>query len=257
MTLLDELLAPDALTTVFQPILRIAADGARSVHGYEALTRGPRGTHASRADVLFEYVRQKRSESVVDRACTLSALRSARALPGTPSLSLNVHAATLGQDDGFVPLLLRTADQCGIAAERLVVEVVEQSSRWNSAGFARAVRGLRDAGARMALDDVGFGHSNLHMVLEVRPEFLKLDRYFVTGAAGDRARWAVLATMQRLAVELGAEVVAEGVETGDDLEAVCAAGIALAQGYLFSPPVAAAALVEVHSSRPSAVSLSA
>lgn len=257
MTLLDELLAPDALTTVFQPILRIGADGVWSLHGYEALTRGPRGTHASRADVLFEYVRQKRSESVVDRACALSALRAARALPGSATLSLNVHAATLGQDDGFVPLLKQTADANGIAAERLIVEVVEQSSRWNSAGFTRAIAGLRESGMRVALDDVGFGHSNLHMVLEVRPEFLKLDRYFVTGVAADRARWAVLATMQRLAMELNAQVVAEGVETSDDLDAVRSAGIALAQGYLFSPPVAASQLPDVNPARPQAVSLSA
>lgn len=257
MTLLDELLTPGALTTVFQPILRIGADGTRTVHGYEALTRGPRDTHASRADVLFEYVRQKRSEAVVDRACALSALRSARALPGAPSLSLNVHAATLGQDDGFVAFLLDTAAGCGIGGGRLVIEVVEQSSRWNSAGFARALGALRAEGVRIALDDVGFGHSNLHMVLEVRPQFLKLDRYFVTGASADRARWAVLATMQRLATELDAQVVAEGVETTDDLAGVLAAGIHLAQGFLFSPPVSAQQLHDQTSPRPSAVSLSA
>ena len=257
MTLLDELLAPGALATVFQPILRIGSDGTRVVHGYEALTRGPRGTHASRADVLFEYVRQKRSEAVIDRACTVSALRAARALPGAPSLSLNVHAATLGQDEGFVDLLLATAAECRLAADRLVIEVVEQSSRWNSAGFARAIGALRAAGVRIALDDVGFGHSNLHMVLEVRPEFLKLDRYFVTGAAADRARWAVLATMQRLAMELDAQVVAEGVETPEDLEGVRSAGIALAQGFLFSPPASADVLHDLTLARPPAVSLSA
>lgn len=257
MTLLDKLLTPDALSTVFQPILRIGPDGARILHGYEALTRGPHGTHASRADVLFEYVRQKRSEAVIDRACVVAALQAARALPGAPSLALNVHAATLGQDDGFVPLLLDTAAACGICPDRLVIEVVEQSSRWNSAGFARAIAAFRAAGLRIALDDVGFGHSNLHMVLEVRPEILKLDRYFVTGSAADPARWAVLATIQRLAVELGAEVVAEGVETTADLDAVTSAGIALAQGYLFSPPLAPAALQGLNSSRPSAASLSA
>jgi len=250
VSLLDELLVPDALTTVFQPIIALGPDGGRTIHGYEALTRGPRGTHASRADVLFEYVRRKRAEAVVDRICALSALRAARGLPGTPSLSLNVHAATLGQDEGFCHLLVDTAAACGIAADRLVIEVVEQSSHWNSAGLARALNAFRHAGARIALDDVGFGHSNLQMVIELRPEYIKLDRYFVAGAAKDPARRAVFTAIQILADAIDARVVAEGVETTDDLAAIEGAGIALAQGYLFSPPIALAALHEPQLARP-------
>jgi EAL domain-containing protein (putative c-di-GMP-specific phosphodiesterase class I) len=253
VTLLDELLTPEALTTVFQPIVALGANGSRTIHGYEALTRGPRGTHASRADVLFEYVRRKRAEAVIDRVCALSALRAARGLPGTPSISINVHAATLGQDEGFCHLLVDTAEACGIGAERLVVEVVEQSSHWNSAALARGLAELRSAGAKVALDDVGFGHSNLQMVIELRPDLLKLDRYFVVGAAKDPARRAVFSALQHLAHALGARVVAEGVETAEDLAVVLEAGITLAQGYLFSPPLAVAALHASHSARPSAV----
>ncbi|HET7040702.1 MAG TPA: EAL domain-containing protein, partial [Gemmatimonadales bacterium] len=93
---------------------------------------------------------------------------------------------------------------------------------------------------RLAVDDVGTGHSNLQMVIEVRPDFLKLDRFFVTGAATDPVRQATLAAMAGLAAALGGAVVAEGVETAADLAAVRAAGITLAQGYLLSPPLAPA-----------------
>lgn len=238
MSLLDELLAPEAMTTVFQPIVAFDQQGNRSLHGYEALSRGPRGTHASRADVLFEYVRRKHAEPLVDRACVLAALRSARLLPDCPHLSLNVHAATLGQDDRFGELLLGAAREQGFRPEQLVVEIVEQSSVWNSFGFARAIEGLRRAGVRLAIDDIGTGHSNLQMVLEVRPDFLKIDRYFVIGAATCAVRRAILAAMVSLADAVGGAVVAEGVETSDDLVAVCGAGIRLAQGFLLSPPVA-------------------
>jgi len=253
VSLLDELLSPNALTTVFQPIVAFGADGTRTIHGYEALTRGPRGTHASRADVLFEYVRRKRAEALVDRVCALSALRAARGLPGSPSISINVHAATLGQDEGFCHLLVDAAEACDIGAERLVVEVVEQSSHWNSAALARGLAELRAAGAKVALDDVGFGHSNLQMVIELRPDLLKLDRYFVVGAAKDPARRAVFSALQQLASALGARVVAEGVETAEDLTVVLDAGITLAQGYFFSPPLAVAALHEQFDARHLAV----
>ena len=238
MTLLDEILAPEAMTTVFQPIVAFDAEENRSLHGYEALSRGPRGTHASRADVLFEYVRRKHAEPVVDRACVLAALRAARHLPACPHLSLNVHAATLGQDDRFGETLLEAAAAGGLRPEQLVIEIVEQSSVWNSFGFARALDGLRKAGVRLAVDDVGTGHSNLQMVVEVQPDFLKLDRFFVAGAATCPVRRATLGAMTLLAASFGGAVVAEGVETSDDLAAVRAAGISLAQGYLLSPPVA-------------------
>ncbi|HET7041520.1 MAG TPA: EAL domain-containing protein, partial [Gemmatimonadales bacterium] len=150
MTLLDDLLAPGGVTTVFQPIIAFGADGSNALHGYEALTRGPRGSHASRADVLFEYVRRKRAEPLVDRLCVTAALEAARRLPACPHLSLNVHAATLGQDDRFADLLLQAAEASGFRPDQLVIEIVEQSSAWNSFGFARALEGLRHAGVRLA-----------------------------------------------------------------------------------------------------------
>jgi EAL domain-containing protein (putative c-di-GMP-specific phosphodiesterase class I) len=257
MTLLDEILAPKAVTTVFQPILRIAADGTRALHGYEALTRGPRETHASRADVLFEYVRRKRAEAEVDRVCVLNALRAARALPSCPHLSLNVHAATLARDPEFGALLIEAAEAHGFHPTQLVVEIVEQSSQWNTRLFARGLDVLRSYGVGIALDDVGFGHSNLHMVLEVRPHFLKIDRYFVTHSAADRPKQAVLRAVQSLATDLGCRVVAEGVETAEDLRSVQEAGIALAQGYLLSPPLAPSQFSIDITARPQAVSLSA
>ncbi|MGE5327006.1 MAG: hypothetical protein ACM3NO_08195, partial [Deltaproteobacteria bacterium] len=67
--------------------------------------RGPKGTSVERADVLFAYVRLKRAETAVDRACMRAAMDFASALPGEPRISVNVHASTLGRDTGFVAYL--------------------------------------------------------------------------------------------------------------------------------------------------------
>ncbi|MGE5617450.1 MAG: EAL domain-containing protein [Candidatus Woesearchaeota archaeon] len=241
--LLETLLAPGALAVVFQPIYALRPGGGQDLYGFEALTRGPVGTNAARADILFEYVRRKRVEAVVDRVCVDLALQAAVSLPDAACLSLNVHASTLGRDAGFTDHLLRRAAEYGVAAERLVVEVVEHSSHWNVFGLKRALEVLRDRGVRTAIDDLGLGHSNLHMVLESCPQILKLDRYFVGGAARDAARRGVLRAVQLLAASVGAQVVAEGIEHEDDLFAVRAEGIALAQGYLFSRPLPASAFV--------------
>jgi len=115
---------------------------------------------------------------------------------------------------------------------RLVVEIVEHAPVWDVEAFRNVLGGLRAIGARVALDDVGLGHSNYLMILECRPDYFKIDRHFVHGAHADFYRQAVLRSVAQVAVPFGAQVVAEGVEAPEDLAAVRAAGIALAQGWL-------------------------
>ena len=111
--------------------------------------------------------------------------------------------------------------------------------------FGASLAALRELGASIALDDVGLGHSNFMMIIECRPNYFKIDRYFVHGARTDVYRQAVLSSVAQLALPFGARVVAEGVETEADLEAVRQAGINLAQGYLFGQPATQASLALV------------
>jgi EAL domain-containing protein (putative c-di-GMP-specific phosphodiesterase class I) len=240
---LDAILAPDGLSAVFQPIMEVRA-GARRMHGVEALMRGPRGTNVEEAGVLFEYVRRKRQESVVDRACIRVAFAAAVRTPADLTLSVNVHASTLGQDHEFVSFLADEADARGIELSHLIVEIVEHSPLWEGPCLLDSLDALRHIGVRIALDDVGLGYSNYRMVIECRPDFFKIDRFLVRGARTDFYRQAVLESVHELAVKFGARVVAEGVEDETELEAVMAAGIDLVQGHLFFPALAAADLPE-------------
>ncbi len=234
-SLLDRILEPNGLTTVFQPVYQLNAEGWR-LHAVEALTRGPAGTNFESAPVLFEYVRRKREESLVDRACVAHALPAARELRGSPRLSVNVHASTLGRDQGFVAFVHDELAQAGIAPERLVVEIVEHSPFWDGKSFTMALEGLRELGVAIALDDVGLGNSNYRMVLECRPDYFKVDRYLVEGSAGDVYRRALLRSITDLAASFGAFAVAEGVDKHEDLDAVITEGYRLVQGYLLSEP---------------------
>ena len=138
--------------------------------------------------MLFEYVRRKRAEAAVDRACVATALADAAHLPAEPRLSLNVHASTLGRDTGFPSFLLDRASDARIDPHRLIVEIVEHSAAPRRAQLPRALTELRDAGVAIALDDVGLGQSNYKMILDVRPDIYKLDRYLVSGAWSDPYR---------------------------------------------------------------------
>jgi len=243
MVLIDQILATDGLTVRFQPVVELEGETLR-LHTLECLTRGPERSNAARADVMFEYVRRKRVEPTVDRACISAALLAAAALPGTPRLSLNVHASTLGRDADFPSFLDAVTDRQGIHPSRLTIEIVEHARAWDGVTFSRALQALRTLGARIALDDVGLGHSNYGMMLDTQPEYLKIDRYFVHGALGDLQRRAVLDSIAQLALKLGARVVGEGVEDATDLLSLRDFGIDLAQGYLFAAPLSVVELID-------------
>ena len=234
--LLDAILEPGRLSVVFQPIFEV---GVARPHLYavESLIRGPRGTNAERPSVLFEYVRRKRAEAIVDRACIAAVLAEACQLVGVPRLSMNVHASTLGRDGGFPTFVLERARAFGIEPSRLIVEIVEHSPPLDVPSFRGALGALREAGVTIALDDVGLGQSNYKMILDVRPDIYKLDRYLVNSAWNDPYRQVILDSLARMVRRLEARAVAEGVETAQELVAVEAAGIDLVQGFYFSRPL--------------------
>lgn len=249
MSLWDRILEPQGLTTVFQPIFEISG-GERSVFALEALTRGPQGTNIERSDVLFEYVRRKRREVEVDTLAIESALRQARGLPYVPALSINVHASTLERDPRLASWLAGISAEYELPLHRLIIEIIEHAPPWNGPHFLRTLDELRELGVRIALDDVGLGQSNFRMILDCRPDLLKIDRHFVAGSHADPLRRAMLETLSDLAFRLGGHAVAEGLEDERDLAAVADIGIRLFQGYLLCEPASSRGLRKLDFMRP-------
>jgi EAL domain-containing protein (putative c-di-GMP-specific phosphodiesterase class I) len=233
---LDRILQPGGITPVYQPLVRLTPDGAET-YGVECLSRGPRGTNFESADVLFEYVRLKREESLVDRACISVALHGAAALSSSLRLGVNVHASTLGRDHGFLSFLKKTADSARIDLQRVTIEIVEHAPPWDGVSFLAALDHLRELGTSIAVDDVGLGQSNFKMLLDARPDQLKLDRYFAEGCARDARRRAVIGAIRQLAHECDAVLIAEGVATQEDADCLQSLGITQMQGFLFSEPL--------------------
>jgi EAL domain-containing protein (putative c-di-GMP-specific phosphodiesterase class I) len=143
-----------------------------------------------------------------------------------------------------VAFLLERAHSRGVAADRLVVEIVEHAPPLDVPAFRRSLAELREAGVAIALDDVGLGQSNYKMILDVRPQIYKLDRYLVAGALHDPYRQVILDSLARMVRRLEADAVAEGVEDTHELVAVQSAGIELVQGFLLARPMPRDQLLE-------------
>lgn len=250
--LLNRLRQPGALRVEFQPIVRVHPDHIE-LYAFEALSRGPQGTSMERPAVMFEYARRKGAESTIDLLCIAEALVASTALPGRPLISLNVHGATLASVHDFTERLLSAAEAYGITPDRLMLEIVEHRSPWIAEAFRGTLDELRAAGVRIAVDDLGVGASNFQMIVDCRPDHVKIDRHVILGCNRDPWRRGVLQAIVTLTSACGATPVAEGVEHIADLETLLDLGIDVVQGWLYSPSKPAIELAKhplVHSPIP-------
>jgi diguanylate cyclase (GGDEF)-like protein len=132
--------------------------------------------------------------------------------------------------------LLGRVRAAGLAPERVVLEITELVRMPDPAGFARAVLPLREAGFRLAIDDFGAGFSNLRILVELGPDYVKIDRTLVQGAASHPRRRVFLESIAVLGTRVNCGVIGEGVETAEDLATLRACGIPFAQGYALARP---------------------
>jgi len=235
-SLLDLVLEDGGLRAVFQPIMKLGPDGFE-LHAVESLVRGPRGTNLESAGVLFEYVRRKHAELPVDRACVRTALKTARAIDDPIPIHVNLHALSFEQDPSLPEFLATEAESNGIGISRLTVELVEHGYSWEAPTFSGSLDRLRQLGMGLAIDDIGCGVANFRMILECPATYFKIDYHIVRGVHRDPARRAILSALARLADDLGARVVVEGVEDAADLQTVTDLGIVLVQGFLLARPM--------------------
>lgn len=236
MSLLRKMTLPAPLGVLIQPIVD-TDNGGRNVFAVECLTRGPRGTRLHEATPLFEYVRRRGLEREMDLVCITKALRTA-AVCADCHISINVHPLTVADRHDFVGFLIRESERAGIAPSRLILEIGEQTPAADEKAYCTALARLRELGVGIAVDDVGYGHSNYKAILDCHPDYLKIDRYFVHHVSDDAARRAVIRSITDLAAYFGATVVAEGVEREEDHQVLREMGIHLFQGFLFSRPYA-------------------
>ena len=175
----------------------------------------------------------------MDMVCISEALTAAGTLPGHPHISINVHGSTLGEIPHFARRFLDSAASHGLAPERLMLEIVEHRAPWAMESLRLTLSELREAGVRIALDDLGVGASNYHMFIDCRPDHLKIDRYIVSGCGRDTVRASVIGSIAHLARSIGASAIAEGIEDEIDLDLVTSLGVHIVQGWLFAPAMPA------------------
>ncbi|NHC16628.1 EAL domain-containing protein, partial [Motilibacter deserti] len=213
---------------VFQPIVDIVNG---TVVGYEALSRfelEPRAT----PDVWFRQARLHGCAAELEARVIARAVAALRLLPEPRFLTVNISPDVLASAP--VQQVLTAAG----SLTGLVVELTEHVDYTVDPALSEAIRSLRAAGALIAMDDAGSGYAGLVQLLDVRPDIVKIDREIITGIGTDPAKAWTVELLGSLAGRLDAYVLAEGIETREELERCQALGVPLAQGWLLGRPAA-------------------
>src|SRR4051794_14452395 len=218
---------------VYQPILHLDTG---DVAGVEALCRFDDGAPTEHR---FRTCEELGLAAPLDLAIVERALADFHHLPGG-YLALNLSASTIC--DRALQSLLESAE---VPHRRLVIEITEHARIPDYQQAASVIESLRAKGVRLAVDDAGAGWASFRHILSLRPDIIKMDRSLTRGVDVDPARRALAMALAIFAGEVGATVVAEGVETDGEVRALRLAGIHRGQGFILAlpqaPPVSAPA----------------
>lgn len=240
------------LTVLYQPVVEL--EGGRDVGG-EALLRWERPGRGTVSPAEFVPLAEETGligeigGRVLTDACARvrewrAILRKRESGEASPTVWVNLSARQL-YEPGLVGLVADALGQAGLGPDSLGLEITE-SVAMDDADFgvgraAAALRGLKDLGVRLAVDDFGTGYSSLSQLKRLPVDVLKIDRSFVSGLGKDAGDRAIVSAVVTLARDMGLEVVAEGVESEDQLHILRELGCDLAQGYYFARPLSAGA----------------
>ena len=220
-----------SIETVYQPILDLSTG---RVVAWEALSRGPAGTGFESPEVLFEYAaRHGQVLPLESLCCSLSASRFTAREKGL--LFVNVETNVVADLARGGLEVLNPLVPLGTS---VVLEITERGVIPDFDGFRKGLAALRRSGFRIALDDAGSGHASLHVLSELRPDYLKISESLVKGLHRDGIKHEIVEMLVRLAGRIGAVTLAEGIETEDELVALKDLGVSLGQGFLLGRPTA-------------------
>jgi EAL domain-containing protein (putative c-di-GMP-specific phosphodiesterase class I) len=238
---LVQLLASESHFVVFQPLVSLAS---RQVVAYECLLRGRRQGAEIGSAQLFAAAQSLGIGFHLEHLAWQRAISQGQELARRGYWLFLNFSPTAASDEIFaVEQTSRICAQHGVDLKQIVFEVTEAEKDYDAEHLRTMMREYRTAGAKFALDDLGSGHSSVLRLASIRPDFVKIDAGLVRGAHAHQSQAVFMKAISEAAHQLDISVVAEGVETADDLKHCIAIGADLVQGYYLARPAETAPMV--------------
>jgi EAL domain-containing protein (putative c-di-GMP-specific phosphodiesterase class I) len=228
-----EIIQNREIWTAFQPIVELGS--ARAI-GWEGLSRGPRGSDLEPPIVLFGRAARYSVTEELERACRRQAFIDWRVFGQRGRLFLNTVPGTI-RDTSF--LGRGVLDYLGpeLAPSDVTLEITERQVIENLNLYREAMHSFTDLGFSFAIDDVGAGYSGLETVAVLKPAYLKIDIALVRDVHQKKVSQQVVKAILDMGEGLGASVIAEGIQTREEVQALQEIGVQWGQGYFYARPV--------------------
>jgi EAL domain-containing protein (putative c-di-GMP-specific phosphodiesterase class I) len=232
--LLQDAIARRDISPVFQPVFDLQTG---EMIGMEALSRGPRGSEFESGETLFSLAERTELLVPLERVCRQRSLEAAAAASPDRQIFINLSPAAASDPEFLGPLFLDQVAACGLAPHRIVLEITERTYAVYEGLFREVLSRFRQQNFRIAVDDVGTGYSNLTSLAEIEPDYLKFDNVFVRGIDRRRTKQDLLEALMSFARKMKTKVIAEGIETREELKVLQSLGVPYGQGFLLARPM--------------------
>ena len=230
---LQDILLRERVVTSYQPILRMQEG---TVMGFEALSRGPKGSGLESAGELFDAAKSHGLRVELDRLCRKRALLSSGRLPSNAKIFVNTLPATMRDPQFRDKALIDFLDRAQVRPERIVIEITEQEVIENHGIFRDTMAYFTDLGMSFAVDDVGAGYSGLDTIAKLRPAYLKIDIALVREVNVNPVNRSMVKAIIHLGHGINAKVIAEGIGNEEEAQVLRAMLVDYGQGYHLARP---------------------
>jgi EAL domain-containing protein (putative c-di-GMP-specific phosphodiesterase class I) len=230
---LMELIYNRHLWTAFQPIVEIET---RQIMGHEGLSRGPRGTDYESPMALFGVAARFGLVEELERSCRRTAFSDWEVYGAPGRLFVNTVPSTV-RDASFQGRGVLDYLGPNLSPRLVTLEITERQVIENLGMYREAMHSFIDMGFTFAIDDVGSGYSGLETIANLGASYLKIDMGLVRDVHQKRTGQQVIKAILDMGAGVGATVIAEGIQTREEAEAIVALGVRYGQGYLFGRPV--------------------
>ncbi|MBC3888558.1 EAL domain-containing protein [Acetobacterium paludosum] len=228
-----EILNQKNIQTVFQPIVSLRDGG---VYGYEALSRGPKYSALHTPDILFKCAQQYNKLWELEFLCRLKAFEASFEMGMEFKIFLNVNPNIMEDikfRKGFTKEYL---NEFSIDPKRIIFEITENEAINNISDFIKTVDNYKEQDYRIAIDDAGAGYSGLNLISDIHPNFIKLDMKLIRDIDSDVTKQSLIKCLNEFASFTETALIAEGIETREELQILIELGIQYGQGFFLQRP---------------------
>jgi diguanylate cyclase (GGDEF)-like protein len=232
---LHHILDSKLIRTVFQPIVSLS-DAA--VIGYEALSRGPEGSALEFPDALFKEAHNHKLIWELEYLCRIRALERTRDLAADKMIFINIDPQSMDDPRFQKGVTKEMLDYYGLDASNVIFEITEKTAIDDYVKFRKVLDNYTSQGYKIAIDDTGSGYSGLQLLAQTYPHFIKVDMELVRNIDKDGLKQAMMRALYDFAAITNSKIIAEGIETEDEMAALIEIGVPYGQGFFLKRPAA-------------------